>query len=179
MKKQLFVIVLCLLASFEAISQFQKNDNLVALSVAPYPTTTSDENDFGLILKVDAEFFIANKLSFVTTAFYSSNTAFTNASGVALQAYGIIPSLQYYLINKERWSIHLLGGYGFGFTDRDFRGSQNSAISIFSLGVGASYKLKERLYLKLQLPYFKAQNMSFDITEVEGAVPFIGVTYGF
>lgn len=179
MRTQVIIGILCLLASLEGISQFQKNDKLVAFTVAPYPTTTNNENDLGLIIKADAEFFTTNKLSFVTTAFYSSNTAFTNASGVGLNAYGIIPSLQYYVINKERWSIHLLGGYGLGFTDRDFRSSNNSAISILSLGAGASYKLKERFYLKLQLPYFKAQNISFNIPEVEGAAPFLGVAYSF
>lgn len=179
MKEHLIVLVVFLLVSFKGYSQFQKNDNVLALTVAPYPTTMNDQNDFGLILKADAEFFIGKKLSFVTTGFYSSNTAFTNASGFPLRAYGIIPALQYYIINGERWALHILGGYGLGFTDRDFRSSQNSAISVLSLGVGASYKLKERLYLKLQLPYFRAQNISFGLTEVEGAAPFIGVAYQF
>lgn len=172
-------LITALSFSTNAFSQIEKGDRFVSVSLAPYPTTSNGEKDFGLIVKTDAEFLLTNRLSFVTSGFYSSNTAFENASGVRLNAFGIIPSLQYYVVNKEKWNVHLLAGYGFGFTDRAFGRAQNSAISIVSLGAGASYKIGEKLYLKLQIPYFKAQNISYDFTEVEGAAPFFGIAYQF
>ncbi|RMB63271.1 porin family protein [Dokdonia sinensis] len=172
-----FIAILSL--STDAICQIEKGDRFASISFAPYPTTSNDEKDFGIIVKADAEFLLTNRLSFVTSGFYSSNTAFENASGVRLNAFGIIPSLQYYVVNKDRWNVHVLAGYGFGFTDRAFGGAENSAISIVSLGAGASYKISEKFYLKLQVPYFKAQNISYDFTEVEGAAPFFGVAYNF
>ena len=175
----LFAIIATLCLSTNAFAQLEKGDHFVGISLAPYPTTSNGEKDFGLIVKADAEFLLTNRLSFVTSGFYSSNTAFENASGVSLNAFGIIPSLQYYVLNKGKWNVHFLAGYGFGFTDRAFINAQNSAISIVSFGTGASYKISEKLYLKLQIPYFKAQNISYDFTEVEGAAPFFGIAYSF
>lgn len=172
-------LIVALSFSTNAFSQVEKGDRFVSVSLAPYPTTSNGDKDFGLIVKADAEFLLSNRLSLVTSGFYSSNTAFENASGLPLQAFGIIPSLQYYVVNREKWNVHLLGGYGFGFTDRAFGRAQNSAISIVTLGAGASYKISEKCYLKLQVPYFKAQNISYDFTEVEGVAPFFGVAYDF
>lgn len=180
MKRQLVLGIVCLLlATFKSFGQFGKSDKLASLTIAPYPTTSNGEKDFGIIIKGDVEFFLMNRLSLVTTGFYSSNTAFRNDSGLGLNAYGVIPSLQYYIVNKEKLSVHLLAGYGFGFTDRTIGSAQNSAMTIVSLGGGVSYKVGERLFLKLQLPYFKAQNISFGFAEVEGVAPFLGLTYGF
>ena len=173
-----WLLTLCfLLIASVGISQFSNNDKLLSVTVAPYPTESLDQEDFGIIVKADMEIFLANRLSLVTSAFYSSNTAFKNASGLSLNAYGIVPSLQYYILNKERLSLNILAGYGFGFTDRTINTAQNSAMTIVTLGAGITYKVSERLYAKLQIPYFKAQNISFDFTEVEGAAPFIGLSY--
>lgn len=177
MKSNIIFLLICLFSSYTLLAQLEKGDQLFSFTFAPYPTTTNDEEDFGVIVKADAEFLLTNRLSFVTSAFYSNNTTFGNASGISFNAFGVIPSLQYYLINKEKWTVYGLTGYGFGFTDRSFGGSENSAITVVTLGAGAQYKIGSKWYLKLQLPYFKAQNISFGFTEVEGVAPFIGVSY--
>ena len=173
----LFCSLVCLLIFQNGFSQLKKGDQLLSVTFAPYPTTSNGEKDFGIIAKVDAEFLLTNRLSLVTSGFYSNNTAFDNASGITFNAFGVIPSLQYYILNKEKWNVYALAGYGFGFTDRSFRDSQNSAITVATFGAGAQYKVGNKWFLKLQLPYFKAQNISFDFTEVEGIAPFIGVSY--
>ncbi|MFC4633805.1 outer membrane beta-barrel protein [Dokdonia ponticola] len=173
----LFCAIFCVFFYQNGFSQLEKGDRLFTVTLAPYPTTSNGEKDFGMIVKADAEFLLTNRLSFVTSGFYSNNTTFDNVSGISFNAFGIVPSLQYYAMNKEKWSVYGLAGYGFGFTDRNFRGSQNSAITVVTLGAGVHYKLKNKWYLKFQLPYFKAQNISFGFTEVEGIAPFIGVSY--
>lgn len=172
-----FCTLLCLFIYQNGFSQLEKGDQLFSATFAPYPTTSNGEKDFGIIAKVDAAFLVTNRLSFVTTGFYSNNTAFDNASGISYNAFGVLPSLQYFVINKEKWSVYGLVGYGFGFTDRSFRGSQNSAITIATFGAGVQYSLKNKWYLKFQLPYFKAQNISFGFSEVAGVAPFVGVSY--
>lgn len=179
MKKQIILIVVCTLLSLTSYGQFEKNDKLVSLTVAPYPTTSLDKEDFGIIIKADIEFFLAKRFSLVTSGFYSSNTAFKNSSGLSLNAYGIVPSLQYYVVNKKKWRVQVLGGYGFGFTDRNIGSAQNSAMTVVTLGAGISYNITEDIHLKLQVPYFKAQNISFGFAEVEGAAPFLGLSYAF
>ena len=173
----LLCTLLCVFFYQNGFSQLEKGDQLFSITLAPYPTTSNGEKDFGMIVKADAEFLLTNRLSFVTSGFYANNTTFDNASGITFNAFGVIPSLQYYVINKEKWAVYGLAGYGFGFTDRSFRGSQNSAITVVSFGAGAHYKVGNKWYLKLQLPYFKAQNISFGFAEVEGIAPFIGMSY--
>ena len=173
----LFCAVLCVFFSQNVFAQLEKGNQLFSVTTAPYLTTTNGENDVGVIVKADAEFLLSNRLSIVTSGFYSNNTVFDNASGVTFNAYGVVPSVQYYVVNKEKWNVYTLAGYGFGFTDRSFGNSQNSDITVVTLGAGAQYSLNTRWLLKLQLPYFKAQNISFDFTEVEGVAPFIGVSY--
>lgn len=178
MKNRIFFCALwCLFMCQNVFSQLEKGDQLVSMTFAPYPTTSVGQNDLGIILKADAEFMVTNRLSFVTSEFYSNNTTFDNASGISFNAFGIVPSLQYYGINKEKWTVFGLAGYGFGFTDRNFRGSENSAISVVTFGAGVHYKVADKWFVKLQVPYFKAQNISFGFTEVEGVAPFIGVSY--
>ena len=173
----LFCAVLCVFFYQNGFAQLEKGDQLLSATVAPYPTTTNGEKDFGVIAKVDSEFLVSNRLAIVTSAFYSNNTTFDNASGVTFNAFGIIPSLQYYIVHKEKWNIAGFAGYGFGFTDRSFRDSQNSAITVTTLGASAQYQVASKWYLKLQVAYFKAKNISFDFTEVEGIAPFIGISY--
>ncbi|WP_299208200.1 outer membrane beta-barrel protein [uncultured Dokdonia sp.] len=177
MKSQRIVLLISLFLSCTVFAQLEKGDQLFSIAFAPYPTTSNGEKDFGVIAKADAEFLFTNRFSLVTSAFYSNNTTFNNASDISFNAFGVIPSLQYYFVNKEKWTVYGLVGYGFGFTDRSFRSSENSAITVGALGAGAHYKIGDKWYLKLQLPYFKAQNISFDFTEVEGVAPFIGVSY--
>ena len=174
------ILILCivgLLSSQNILGQFEGKDILVAASLAPYPTSTNDQNDFGILLKGDVEYFATKKLSIVTTMSYSNNTAIDNASGITYNGYAIIPNLQYYILNKKRWSVFVNAGYGLGFVDRTVENSQNSAIAIAAFGAGAQYKIGKRTYLKLQLPYFRAQNISFDFKEVEGVAPFAGISY--
>jgi hypothetical protein len=70
-------------------------------------------------------------------------------------------------------------GYGFGFEDltRNYGEIENSALTIFSIGAGLNYKLKEKLYLQLHLPYFNAQNITINESVADGVAVFLGFNF--
>jgi len=50
-------------------------------------------------------------------------------------------------------------------------------LTIFSIGAGLNYKLKEKLYLQLHLPYFNAQNITINQSVAAGVAVFLGFNF--
>lgn len=111
--------------------------------------------------------------------FTSDNVLFKNESDININSYGFIPSVQYYFVNTAKINIFAQLAYGFGFEDltRNYGAIENSALTIFSIGAGVNYKLKEKLYLQLHLPYFNAQNITIDESVAAGVAVFLGFNF--
>ena len=90
-----------------------------------------------------------------------------------------LPSVQYYFVNSSKFNVFGHLGYGFGFEDltRNYGDIENSALTIFSIGAGANYKLKEKLYAQLHLPYFNAQNITINESLASGLAVFVGFNF--
>ena len=171
----LFLLVL----SLSATAQNKKGDMALSITASPFPTTNSDSRDFGLIAKVGLEFHISEKVSFQGSFFTSNNVLFKNDSGTKINSYGFTPSVQYYFVNSSKFNVFGHLGYGFGFEDltRNYGDIENSALTIFSIGAGANYKLKEKLYAQLHLPYFNAQNITINESLASGLAVFVGFNF--
>ena len=171
--------LLLVMASLTSFSQNKKGDITLSITASPFPTTYSGNDDFGVIGKTGLEFHISEKVSFQGSFFTSNNVLFKNESGTNISSYGMIPSVQYYFVNTSRFNVFGHLGYGFGFEDltRNYGGIENSALTIFSIGAGANYKLKEKLYVQLHLPYFNAQNISINETSASGIAVFVGFNF--
>jgi hypothetical protein len=174
--KKLFFIYTLLLCSI-LYSQNQKGETILSVAVSPYPTTINNENDFGALGLASFEFFVSNKVSLSASFFTSNNTFIKDNSGVTIHSYGIIPSIHYYFLNKEKWNVFAQAGYGYGFEDQTRGNIQNSALTVYTIGAGAHYKIGEKFYLKLLLPYFKAQNITFNVNAASGIAGFLGIGF--
>lgn len=150
---------------------------LLPVAVSPFPTTTNGENDFGAIGFAGFEFFVSNKVSLSGNFFTSNNTLISDKSGLTIHSYGVIASIHYYFVNKEKWNVFAQVGYGFGFEDRTQGYIQNSALTIYNIGPGAHYRIGEKLYLKLLVPYFSAHNITLNVRAASGITAFVG--FGF
>jgi hypothetical protein len=168
----LFLVVLPLLV----VAQNQKGNISLSITASPFPTTYAGHHDFGVISKAGLEFQVSDKLSFEGTIFTSNNVLFKNDSGVSINSYGFVPTVNYYFFNKPRYSVFGQLGYGFGFEDltRNYDTIENSALTIFSIGAGVNYKLREKLFLQLHLPYFNAQNITINEVSASGIAVFLG-----
>lgn len=174
--KRLFFICACLLGSF-LYSQNTKGEMLLSVGLSPYPTTTNNEDDFGALGLASFEFFVSNKVSISGSFFTSNNTLIKNNSGVTIRSYGFVPSIHYYFVNKEKWNVFAQAGYGYGFEDQTQGYIQNSALTIYNIGPGAHYRIGEKLYLKLLLPYFNARNVTLDVNAADGIAVFLGLAF--
>lgn len=178
MKKTILILILCFIATtITTQAQHEKGDIMTSLLVSPFPTTSDNQDDFGIIGKINLEFFVSNKVSFSGSFFTTNNTLITNDSGLTIHSYGFIPSIQYYLLNNEKFNLFAQLGYGFGFEDRTRREIENSALTVFSGGFGANYKVADKLYIKGTLPYFKGQNITIDEKAADGIAVFLGINY--
>ena len=139
-----FLSLLLVTATLTSFSQNIKGDISLSLTASPFPTTNSDSHDFGVIAKIGLEFHVSEKVSFQGSFFTSNNVLFKNESGININSYGFIPSVQYYFVNTSRFNVFGQLGYGFGFEDltRNYGEIENSALTIFSIGAGVNYKLK-------------------------------------
>ena len=157
-------------------SQNKKGDISLSITASPFPTTNSDSHDFGIIAMAGLEFHLSNTVSFQGSFFSSNNVLFKDESGVSINSYGFVPSIHYYFVNTAKLNVFGQLGYGFGFEDltRNYGVIKNSALSIFSIGAGANYKLKEKLYLQLHLPYFNAKNITVNESAAGGVAVFLG-----
>lgn len=171
--KKLLLICICLLGSI-VYSQNQKGEMLLSVGVSPYPTTTNNKDDFGAMGLASFEFFISNKVSLSGSFFTSNNTLIKNNSGVTIHSYGFTPSIHNYFLNKEKWNVFTQAGYGFGFEDQTQGYIQNSALTIYNIGPGVNYKVGEKLYLKLLMPYFNARNITLNVDAADGIAVFLG-----
>lgn len=162
-------------------SQIQKKEMQLSLQFAPYITNQNNniENstDVGYIGIINFELFISKNISVSTGFFTSNNTLFKNESGTTINSYGILPSAQYYFINKKKFTIFGTVGYGFGFEDLTRLNIQNSAITIFDIGVGGNFWVSDKFSIKLTIPYFYSKNITINRKAVEGVTPFFGVNY--
>ena len=174
-----FLSLLLVTATLTSFSQNIKGDISLSLTASPFPTTNSDSHDFGVIAKIGLEFHVSEKVSFQGSFFTSNNVLFKNESGININSYGFIPSVQYYFVNTSRFNVFGQLGYGFGFEDltRNYGEIENSALTIFSIGAGVNYKLKEKLYLQLHLPYFNAQNITINESVSSGVAVFLGFNF--
>ena len=172
-------LLFLLVVSLSATAQNQKGDMALSITASPFPTTNSDSRDFGLISKAGLEFHISEKVSFQGSFFTSNNVLFKNESGTNINSYGFLPSVQYYFVNSSKFNVFGHLGYGFGFEDltRNDGDIENSALTIFGIGAGANYKLKEKLYLQLHLPYFNAQNITINESVAAGVAVFLGFNF--
>lgn len=150
---------------------------LLSVALSPYPTTTNNENDFGVLVLGSFEFFISEKVSFSGSFFTSNNTLIKNNSDVTIHSYGITPSIHYYFVNKDKWNVFAQGGYGYGFEDQTQGYIQNSALRVYNIGPGAHYRIGEKLYVKLLLPYFNARNITLNIDAADGIAVFLGLAF--
>ncbi|MBT0607192.1 outer membrane beta-barrel protein [Aequorivita echinoideorum] len=171
------LLILLILCGLTVSSQNQKGAMEISISVSPYPTTTNGEDDFGAIGLASFEYFISNKVSFSASFFSSNNTLISNNSKTTIHGYGFVPSIHYYFINKEKWNVHGQLGYGYGFEDRTLGNIQNSALSIVNVGPGAQYRISDKLYAKVFLPYFSAKNLTLNVESARGVAVFLGLTF--
>ncbi|MEM0517570.1 MULTISPECIES: outer membrane beta-barrel protein [Aequorivita] len=171
--KKVIILVLFLLSSI-TYGQIQKGESLLSLSASPYPTTTNNKNDFGILGLASFEFFAFKNISLSGTFSISNNTLFKNNSQVTIHSYSFIPSAHYYFINKKKWNVFAQIGYGYGFEDQTQGVIQNSALTIFNIGTGAHYNINEAWFLKLLLPYFDANNITLNVDAASGIAVFIG-----
>jgi len=155
--------------------QSAKGDFNLYVQAAPYPTY--EFQDFGLIAIAGAEYFVSQKVSIGTSFFTSNNTLFKGDRGPTIRSYGVIPSAQYYFVNKPSWTFFGQMGYGFGFEDRTRGSVQNSALTVVEVGLGVAYHLSDIVYVRLLLPFLHAQNVTFDEEALTGVAPFLG--FGF
>ena len=171
--------LLLVMTTLTGFSQNKKGDISLSITASPFPTTNSDSNDFGVIAKTGLEFHVSENVSFQGSFFTSNNVLFKNESGININSYGFIPSVQYYFVNTSRFNVFGQLGYGFGFEDltRNYGEIENSALTIFSIGAGANYKLKEKLYVQLHLPYFNAQNITINESVASGVAVFLGFNF--
>ena len=174
--KKLFFVCFCLLGSI-LYSQNNKGEMLLSLAVSPYPTTTNNHDDFGALGLASFEFFVSNKVSLSGSFFTSNNTLIKNNSGVTIHSYGFVPSIHYYFVNKEKWNVFAQAGYGYGFEDQTQGYIQNSALTIYNIGPGAHYRIGEKLYIKLLLPYFNARNVTLNVDAASGITGFLGLAF--
>jgi len=158
-------------------AQNKKGDVAINISGSPYPTTTNDADDFGALGLVGMEFFVSKKVSFAGNFFTSNNTLFSDKSGVTLNSYGFLPTVQYYFVGKRKFNVFGQVGYGFGFTDETRGDAENSALTIFAVGAGAHFRLSKKLNLKLFVPYFDANNITFDNDAADGVTVFLGFQF--
>jgi len=172
-------LLFLLVVSLSATAQNKKGDMALSITASPFPTTNSDSRDFGLIAKAGLEFHVSEKVSFQGSFFTSNNVLFKDESGININSYGFIPTIQYYFFNSSRFNIFGHLGYGFGFEDltRNDGDIENSALTILGIGAGANYKLKEKLYLQLHLPYFNAQNITINESVASGLAVFVGFNF--
>ena len=179
MKSNYSILIIALLLSFYMFSQNTKGDIAISITASPFPTTYNNSDDFGIIGKAGLEFFLSDKVSLSSSFFTSNNTIINNDSGTTINSYGFIPSLQYYFLNKPKINVFGQLGYGFGFEDltRIYGDIENSALTIFSIGAGMNYKLNEKLFLQLSLPYFKAKNITINENAADGIAIFIGFKF--
>lgn len=175
--KKLLIILFTFLFCLTAFAQNQKGEMILSVSVSPYPTTTNNEDDFGALGLANFEFFVSNKVSLSGSFFTSNNTLIKNNSDVTIHSYGFVPSIHYYFLNKEKWNVFAQAGYGFGFEDQTQGYIENSALRVYNIGPGAHYKIGEKLYLKLFLPYFNARNITLNVDAADGIAVFLG--FGF
>jgi hypothetical protein len=170
------LILLLVMTTVTGFSQNKKGDISLSITASPFPTTNSDSHDFGIIAKAGLEFHLSNTVSFQGSFFSSNNVLFKDESGVSINSYGFVPSIHYYFVNTAKLNVFGQLGYGFGFEDltRNYGVIKNSALSIFSIGAGANYKLKEKLYLQLHLPYFNAKNITVNESAAGGVAVFLG-----
>lgn len=177
MKSQKLLFSILFLIAFNSVySQYKKGDVSLSIQGAPF-TTGYGIDDFGFIGLATSEFFIIPKLSAGVSFFTSNNTAFKNNSGTTIHSYGVIPSLQYYAFNKNKFNVFGQIGYGYGFEDLTRGYIENSALTVFNIGVGGNYNFSENWMIKLTIPYFKAQNVTIDASAADGVTAFIGVGY--
>ncbi len=170
------LILLLVMTTVTGFSQNKKGDISLSITASPFPTTNSDSHDFGIIAKAGLEFHLSNTVSFQGSFFSSNNVLFKDESGVSINSYGFVPSIHYYFVNTAKLNVFGQLGYGFGFEDltRNYGVIKNSALSIFSIGAGANYKLKEKLYLQLHLPYFNTKNITVNESAAGGVAVFLG-----
>ena len=175
--RNLLVVVYLLLGASGMFAQVKKGDMSLSVTASPFPTTQGDNDDIGVIGLAGFEFFVSNRVSLMGSFFSSNNTIIRNNSGTTIRSYGCIPSIQYYFVNKENFNVFGNLGYGFGFEDRTRGVIQNSALIVFSVGPGANYKLHEKLFLRLTLPYFNARNITVDENAADGIAVFLGLDF--
>ena len=171
----LFLVAL----SLPVVAQNQRGDILLSITASPFPTTYSGNHDFGVISKAGLEFQVSDKVSVQGSFFTSNNVLFKNDSGVSISSYGFVPTVHYYFFNQSKFNVFGQLGYGFGFEDltRNYGVIENSALTVFSIGAGANYKLRDKLFLQLHLPYFNAQNITINETSSSGVAVFLGFNF--
>lgn len=174
--KTLFIILFCLIGSI-LYSQNDKGEMLISVGLSPYPTTTNNENDFGVLGMASFEFFFIEGVSLSGSFFTSNNTLIKNNSDVTIHSFGFIPSVHYYFLKKEKWNVFAQAGYGYGFEDQTQGYIQNSALTIYNIGSGLHYRIDEKLYLKLLVTYFNARNITLNVKAASGVTPFLGLAF--
>lgn len=179
MKFQKLLFSIFLLVSITVFSQNNKGDWAISISISPYPTETNSENDFGFIGLAGMEFFISDKVSFMGSFFTSDNGTIKNDSGIDINSYGFIPSLQYYFLNKEKYAVFGQMGYGFGFKSDGRTPLDNEALRIYNIGAGAKYHFNDMLSLQLLIPYFNAKDITANRDDADGVAVFLGLGFNF
>lgn len=179
MKLNYYILIITLFLSYASFSQNTKGDLFISITASPFPTTANNSKDFGLIGKTGLEFLVSNKVSISGSFFASNNTIINDDSGVTINSFGFIPTLQYYFIDNSKINVFGQLGYGFGFEDltRNNGAIENSALTIFSIGAGVNYKLKEKLFVQLNLPYFNAKNITVNENAADGVADFLGFNF--
>lgn len=172
------LLFLTLLFSTLAVTaQYKKGDARLSIKVSPYFTQTTSEDDFGAIGLIGLDYFISDRVSMSTSFFTSNNSLFQNDSNISINAYGVIPSIQYHFLNLEKVNLFGQLGYGFGFSSDGRTQIDNQALRIYNIGIGVSYPIHKHLGVSLLIPYFNAKDLTFNREDASGVAIFIGLDF--
>tara|TARA_R100000935_G_scaffold36196_1_gene56973 strand:+ start:73938 stop:74477 length:540 start_codon:yes stop_codon:yes gene_type:complete len=172
---QVLLCTILLSTTLSVNSQNTKGD--IHASILASPLTTVGNDDLGLIGLFGAEFFVFDQASVSANFITSNNSLFKSDSETTIRSYSMMPSFQYYFINNPKFHWYGQLGYGYGFEDQTQGIAENSALTIFSIGAGLNIKMLEKLSLKVLVPYFDANNITFGADSADGIGVFIGFNY--
>ena len=179
MKPKYFFLLTFIFFCMSANTQNQNKSVSLSITASPFPVEINNAKDFGIIGKISLEFHTSKALSFQGSFYASNTTFFKNNSNNQINSLGVIPSVQYYFYNRQKFNVFGQLGYGFGFEYRTLYSCkiENSALTIFAVGAGANYRLNNKLYFQLHLPYFRAYNITTDYESASGLAVFFGFNF--
>lgn len=191
MNKNLLVVSLLVLSSFNGFSQSKKNDLKLTVSALPlFDSSDGFESGInGFVIKPSVGYFISNKTSIDLNFSYASlNNLTVDNIDSYYTSYAFIPTLRNNFVNNQK--LRIFAEFGFGLGTIKY-GSDNSnlrttshrelsgGISILNIGLGGNYFFNEKLGIELIIPYLSTRNITSQNSNnlYSGIGPTLGFTY--